>query len=58
MLTNVPFTLMMMSSGASFGVGDVSPFLLAAAWIPNTTKGNLTLVWDGTNYIEVGKAAT
>lgn len=57
MLTNVPFTLIMNSSGASLSLLDASPKLLASAWTPSTVGGNITLVWDGTNYIEVARVA-
>jgi hypothetical protein len=57
MLTNVPFTLMMMSSGASLALVDASPVLIAGNWVGATTKGNITLVWDGTNYVELGRVA-
>lgn len=55
MLTNIPFTMIMQSSGASLSLLDVSPKLLSAAWTPNTVGSNITLVWNGTNYIEIGR---
>lgn len=57
MLTNVPFTLMMMSSGASLALLDASPKLIAGDWVAATTKGNITLIWDGTNYVELARVA-
>jgi hypothetical protein len=55
MLTNVPFTLVQRGSGASFGLCDVSPFLLNSADFLTKTGSNLTLIWNGTNYIEIGR---
>lgn len=48
------FTLI--AGQASFPViVDTGNFLLSANWIPDTAGDNLTLVWDGTNFIEVGR---
>ena len=55
MLTGVPFTIQMMGSGATISLADTAPYLLASAWAPNTKGSNITLVWDGTNMIEVGR---
>ena len=55
MLTNVPFTLVQRSSGASFGVCDASPFLLNSTDYLTKCGSNITLVWNGTNYIELGR---
>lgn len=55
MFTGVPFTLFFQSVG-SIGMADVSPFRLNGAL--NGTLGlALTLVWDGTNYIELTRSA-
>ena len=59
MTTGVPFTIMVVAA-ASFGnhtLCDVSPFLLAGDWSPTTAGSNITLVWDGTNYTEIGRIA-
>ena len=34
---------------------DVDIFKLSADWIPQGQYSNLRLVWDGTNYIEIGR---
>jgi hypothetical protein len=57
MVANVPFTLMIMSSGASLALVDGGVKALSANWIPSTIYSNLTLVWDGTNYIELARTA-
>lgn len=56
-LTGVPFTLIMQSSGASLSLLDAGDMLLSAAWTPDTQYDNLTLVWDGSRYIELGRTA-
>jgi len=59
MLRNVPFTLIMVSSGASLAYLNANTNAhLSANWIPAVEYGNLTLVWDGTRYIEVGRVTT
>ena len=55
MLTNIPFMLVNRSSGASLALLDASPFLLNGNVTPNSVGSNITLVWDGTNYIELGR---
>lgn len=60
-LIDCPFTLMMMSSGASLALIDddtagTSARVLTADWVPATIYSALTLVWDGTRYIELGRA--
>ena len=55
MLSNVPFMLVNRSSGASLALLDASPFLLNGNVTPNSVGSNITLVWDGTNYIELGR---
>ena len=55
MLTNIPFMLINRSSGASLALLDASPFLLNGNVTPNSVGSNITLVWDGTNYIELGR---
>lgn len=59
---NVPFTLMGAGSNASTAnhlLYDVSPFALSADWNPGVAVGgNLTLIWDGTTFYEVGRVAT
>ena len=57
MLTNIPFMLINRSSGASLALLDASPFLLNGNVIPNSVGSNITLVWDGTSYIEIGRVA-
>ena len=48
------FTLL--AKQASFPViVDGGAFLLAGNWIPNSTGDNLTLIWDGTNFTEIGR---
>lgn len=55
-LTNVPFTMMMMSSGASLALLSANTkYILSADWIPNTQYSSITLVWDGTRYIEIAR---
>lgn len=56
MLTDVPFTLIMKSSGASLAYLDANTSaLLSGDWIPDNAGDSLTLVWDGTSYIEIGR---
>jgi len=55
MLTNIPFMLINRSSGASLALLDASPFLLNGNVTPSSVGSNITLVWDGTNYIELGR---
>jgi len=55
MLENIPFMLVNRSSGASLALLDASPFLLNGNVTPNSVGSNITLVWDGTNYIELGR---
>ena len=55
MLTNIPFMLINRSSGASLALIDASPFLLNGNVTPSSVGSNITLVWDGTNYIELGR---
>ena len=55
MLTNIPFMLVNRSSGASLALLDASPFLLNGNVTPSSVGSNITLVWDGTNYIELGR---
>ena len=57
MLTNIPFMLINRSSGASLALLDASPFLLNGNVTPSSVGSNITLVWDGTNYIEIGRVA-
>jgi len=60
-LKGVPFTLIGAGSNESLAnhlLYDVSPYVLSAAFQYNIGMGNnITLVWDGTNYIEIGRAA-
>ena len=56
MTANVPFTMVMMSSGASLAYLDAGTnALLSGDWIPDNLGDSLTLVWDGTSYIEIGR---
>jgi hypothetical protein len=55
-----PFTLMVIS-GASCGnqgLDDKAPFKLTAKWFPNDIGNNITLVWDGTSFVEIGRSAS
>jgi len=52
-----PFTLI--AGQASFPVIiDGGNFMLAGNWIPDGANDNLTLVWDGTNFIEISRVNT
>jgi len=55
MLTNIPFMLINRSSGASLALLDTSPLLLNGDVTLSSVGSNITLVWDGTNYIELGR---
>ena len=56
MLTDTPFTLIMQSSGASLAYLNANTSaLLSGDWIPDDVGDSLTLIWDGTNYIEIGR---
>ena len=57
MLTNIPFMLVNRSSGASLALLDTSPLLLNGDVTLSSVGSNITLVWDGTNYIEIGRVA-
>ena len=39
------------------GICDTGVFLLNADWVAAKAGDNLTLVWDGVNFIEVGRVA-
>ena len=53
---NVHFTMIMMSSGASLAYLDAGTnALLSGDWVPDNLGDSLSLVWDGTNYIEIGR---
>ena len=58
---NVPFTLIGAGSNASLAnhlLYDVSPYNLSANFQYNLGMGNnITLVWDGSKYIELSRAA-
>ena len=56
MTTGVPFSLIMQSSGATYHLPDElgSAFHLSANWTPDQYD-TLTLVWDGSGYVEVGR---
>ena len=50
------FTLI--AGQASFpGICDTGSFLLSANWIAAKKGDNITLVWDGTNFIEIARVA-
>ena len=55
----VSFTLVASGSNAStanFCLLDIAPFALSADWNSGYSVGsNLTLVWDGSRFIEVGR---
>lgn len=53
-INGFPFTLYCQSAG-SLGIPDAGLFQIAGAWIP-TTQDTIMLVWDGTNYIELGRS--
>jgi hypothetical protein len=55
MKTGMPFTLIYQSSG-SMGMADAAPFYLTAA-LNGAVNTALTLVWDGSKYLEVGRSA-
>lgn len=43
---------------ASFPViCDVGNFVLSAKWTPNGANSNITLIWDGTKYIETSRTS-
>lgn len=50
-----PITFLMQSIG-SFQFADEGNFLLSAAFAP-TEGDTLTLVWDGTNFVEIARSA-
>lgn len=52
--TGVPFTLIFQST-ASIGIPDSGVFKIAGAFLP-TTDDTITLVWDGTNFYEIGRS--
>lgn len=54
MYVGVPFVLLV-QSGTSMGIPDSGAFKLSAAWIPSSDD-TLTLVWDGTNFFEIGRS--
>jgi hypothetical protein len=55
-ISYVPFTMVMRSDGASLALLDAGTNnVLSANWIPSTDDSNITLVWDGTKYIEIGR---
>jgi hypothetical protein len=54
MIIGQRFTLV--AGQASFpSIGDDGKFLLSADWKPAKASDNLTLIWDGTNFVEVGR---
>lgn len=55
MFVGVPFVLVAQSA-TSMALVDVGAFKLASTWTP-TADDTLTLVWDGTNYYEIGRSA-
>jgi len=58
-ITNIPFTMIMLSSGASLSMLNANTaFKLSADWTPNVIYSSLSLVWDGTSYIETGRVTT
>lgn len=51
------FTLI--AQQASFpSIIDIGVFRLSASWVPDGQYDNLTLLWDGSNFIEVGRVNT
>lgn len=51
------FTLI--AQQASFPViVDTGAFKLSANWIPQKQYDNLTLLWDGSNFVEIGRTST
>jgi len=59
MVDEVPFSMVMMSTGASLALLNANPvFKLSADWIPNVEYSSITLVWNGTQYIELGRVTT
>jgi ribonuclease PH len=55
MATGKPFTMVNRSTGASLALLDAGVKLLSANWVGSTVGSCLTLVWDGTNYIEISR---
>lgn len=57
MRTGQVFTLI--AGQASYpGICDTGSFLLSANWIAAKAGDNLTLIWDGTSFIEISRVAT
>ena len=56
MRTGQVFTLI--AGQASFpGICDTGAFLLSANWIAAKAGDNITLVWDGTSFIEIARVS-
>lgn len=54
--TGQKFTLI--AGQASYpGICDAGSFLLSANWIAAKVGDNITLVWDGSNFIEIGRVS-
>jgi hypothetical protein len=51
----MPFTMIFQSVGST-GMVDAGAFVLSAALNP-AVNAAISLVWDGTNFIEVGRSA-
>ena len=54
-LKGMPFTMIFQSVG-SIGMADTGAFVLSSALNP-AVNAALSLVWDGTNFIEIGRSA-
>jgi len=56
MVDEVPFSMVNMSSGASLAMLNAnSVFKLSADWVPTVEYSSITLVWNGTQYIELAR---
>jgi len=56
MVDEVPFSMVNMSSGSSLALlNGNSVFKLSADWVPDQEYSSITLVWNGTQYIELGR---
>jgi hypothetical protein len=54
-IRGMPFTMLFQSVG-SIGMSDVGGFILSAALTP-AVNAAISFVWDGTNFIEIGRSA-
>ena len=54
-----PFTILAVSAASSgnYGITDADPFKITSAWFPNNVGDSITIVWDGTSFIELARNA-